>query len=219
MSREASQLPPRRRALQPQGPEELTDLPLSHLKEHSLAFLLELFNLSVAGVDIPAIWILKAGKPREHGRSYHPISLLCKAAKILERLLLPNIVASASSIVEAELKANLICSSLVRWADGKQLAIAPLKSSVTLFTSDTHQFWLNRKCKSETRWPHWTEPLKSWVSRWTPTSPWPSRPRLCRTSHERPPLHETLSWVELWLHYWNFGGHVQGNCAPHHELL
>ena len=130
-----------------------------------------------------------------------------------------TLLASASSIVEAELKANLICSSLVRWADGKQLAIAPLKSSVTLFTSDTHQFWLNRKCESETMWPHWTEPLKSWVSRWTPTSPWPSRPRLCWTSHKRPQLHESLSWVELWLHYWNIGGHIQGNCAPHHELL
>ena len=57
-----------------------------------IAFLMELFNLSVAGVDIPAIWISKAGKPREHGRSYHPISLLCQAAKVLERLLLPNIV-------------------------------------------------------------------------------------------------------------------------------
>ena len=54
------------------------------------------------------------------------------------------------SIVEAEARANQFCStgpprhrftpsSLVRWADGKQLAIAPQKSSVTLFTSDTHQ--------------------------------------------------------------------------------
>ena len=27
------------------------------------------------------------------------------------------------------------------------------------------------KCELVTRWLHWTEPLKSWESRWTPTSP------------------------------------------------
>ena len=32
-----------------------------------------------------------------------------------------------------------VVSSLVRWAEGNQLAIAPQKSSVTLFTSDTNQ--------------------------------------------------------------------------------
>ena len=49
------------------------------------------------------------------------------------------LLASVSSLVEAEARVNQLCSSLVRWADGKQLAIAPQKSSVTLFTSDTHQ--------------------------------------------------------------------------------
>ena len=74
-------------------------LHLRHLGEHGLAVLTELFNISVAGVDISAIWknsviisILKAGKPRKQDRSYRPISLLCPAAKILERLLLPTIV-------------------------------------------------------------------------------------------------------------------------------
>ena len=63
-----------------------------------LAFLTELFILSVAGVDIPAIWknsiiipILKARKLREQGDSYRPISLRSPAAKILEQLL-PTIV-------------------------------------------------------------------------------------------------------------------------------
>ena len=46
-----------------------------------------------------------------------------------------TLLPSAPSIVEAEARANQPCSSLVRWAEGKQLAIAPLKSSVTLFTS------------------------------------------------------------------------------------
>ena len=77
----------------------LTMLQLCHLGEHGLAFLTELFNLSVAWIDIPAIWkksviipILKAGKPRDQGRKYSPISMLFLAVKILERLLLPSIV-------------------------------------------------------------------------------------------------------------------------------
>ena len=54
-----------------------------------------------------------------------------------------TLLSSAPSIVDAEARENQYCSSLVRWADGRQLAIAPQKSSVTLFTSDTHQY---RRC-------------------------------------------------------------------------
>ena len=82
-----------------QGPDGLSMLPLRHLGPHGLAFLTELFNLSVAGINITAIWkssviilILKAEKPHEQGRSYRPISLLCPAFKILKRLILPAIV-------------------------------------------------------------------------------------------------------------------------------
>ena len=39
-----------------QGPDGFTVLHLRHLGEHDLAFLSEIFNLSVAGVFIPAIW-------------------------------------------------------------------------------------------------------------------------------------------------------------------
>ena len=82
-----------------QVPDGLTMIHLRHLGPHGLAFLVELFNLSVSGINIPVIWknsviipILKAGKPRERGRSYRPISLLCPAVKILERLILASIV-------------------------------------------------------------------------------------------------------------------------------
>ena len=47
-----------------------------------------------------------------------------------------TLLASAPSIVEAEARANQLCSSLVRWVNGKQLAIAPQKSTVTLFPSE-----------------------------------------------------------------------------------
>ena len=82
-----------------QGSDELTVLHLRHIRELGLAFLTELVNLSVTGVDIPEIeknsfiiLILKAGKPRDQGRCYCLISLLCTVMKILKRLLLPSIV-------------------------------------------------------------------------------------------------------------------------------
>ena len=65
------------------GTNGLTVLHHRNLVEHGLAFLTELFNLIVDGVDILAIWknsvinlILLAGKPREQGRSYSPRLLL-----------------------------------------------------------------------------------------------------------------------------------------------
>ena len=50
-----------------------------------------------------------------------------------------TLLASASSIVEAEARENQLCSTLERWANGKQLVIASQKSSETLFTSDSPQ--------------------------------------------------------------------------------
>ena len=43
-----------------------------------------------------------------------------------------TLLASAPSIEESEAWAIQLCSTLVRWADGKQMAIAPQKSSVAL---------------------------------------------------------------------------------------
>ena len=89
-----------------------------------------------------------------------------------------TLLASDPSIVEAETRANQLCSSLVRWADSKQRAIAAQKSSMTLFISDTHQSRFHPQVRIETRWPRWTESLKSWVSRWTPTSPLANTPAI-----------------------------------------
>ena len=98
-----------------QGPDGLTVLHLRHLREHGLGFLTELFNLSVARVDIPAIWknsviipILRAGKPREQYRSYRPFSLLWPAAKILERLLVPTIVKALSTPASQRLQTEAL---------------------------------------------------------------------------------------------------------------
>ena len=54
-----------------------------------------------------------------------------------------KLLAFAPSIVEANARANQLCSTLMRWTEGKELAIYPQKSSVTLFTSDTHQSWFH----------------------------------------------------------------------------
>ena len=78
------------------GPDGLSVLHLKHLGPVALRYLTELFNLSVAHSNLPAIWknalvlpILKPGKYPTEGVSYLPIKLLCPASKILERLILP----------------------------------------------------------------------------------------------------------------------------------
>ena len=88
------------------GPDGLTIHQFKHLGPFGLRFLTHLFNLSYNHADIPSIWktatvipLLKPGKPADQGTSYRPISLLCPAIKVLERLLLPelrNLPVSAS---------------------------------------------------------------------------------------------------------------------------
>ena len=83
------------------GPDELTILHLRHLGPCGLSYLTHTLNLSIATANIPSIWksatiitIPKPGKPPCLSSSYRPISLLCPAVKVLERLLLPHITAS-----------------------------------------------------------------------------------------------------------------------------
>ena len=66
--------------------------------QKALEYLTELFNLSIADADLPAIWkrslilpVLKPGKVATEGTSYRPINLLCPASKLLERLVLPSL--------------------------------------------------------------------------------------------------------------------------------
>ena len=83
------------------GPDNLTMIHLKHLGPSGIRYLTHLFNLSVRGADLPSIWknahvipVLKPKKPADQGTSYRPISLLCPAVKVLERLLLPSLNAS-----------------------------------------------------------------------------------------------------------------------------
>ena len=86
------------------GPDGLTMLHLKHLGPLGISYLTELFNLSVACADIPAVWkkaniipIPKPGKAAGVSTSYRPISLLSPCVKVLERLLLPYLTVSLPS--------------------------------------------------------------------------------------------------------------------------
>ena len=89
------------------SPDGLTILHLRHLGPLGLQYLCRLYNLSLQNAEIPAIWkhaiiipLLKPGKPKDQGTSYRPISLLCPASKVLEKLIhtiiLPHIKLSDS---------------------------------------------------------------------------------------------------------------------------
>ena len=80
------------------GPDKISTLHLKHLGTAGLNYLTDLFNISVTTSTIPAIWkcstiipLLKPKKPAEDSSSYRPVSLLCPAIKVLERLILPTL--------------------------------------------------------------------------------------------------------------------------------
>ena len=80
------------------GPDGLTILHLKNLGPLAIRYLTHLFNLSYNHSDIPSIWktatlipLPKPGKAAGLGPSFRPISLLCPAVKVLERLLLPEL--------------------------------------------------------------------------------------------------------------------------------
>ena len=83
------------------GPDNLSILHLKHLGPSGTQYLTDIFNLSLNHAEIPDIWkkatiipLLKPGKPADQGKSYRPISLLCPASKVLERLILPHLSAT-----------------------------------------------------------------------------------------------------------------------------
>ena len=80
------------------GPDKLTALHLKHLGPAGIKFLTRIINDSFLHNSIPSIWktsniipLAKPGKDPGQASSYRPISLLCPAAKVVERLLLPSI--------------------------------------------------------------------------------------------------------------------------------
>ena len=83
------------------GPDDISNLHLKHLGPMGIDYLTKIFNLSVATSIIPDIWkssiiipLLKPNKDPQESNSYRPVSLLCPAIKILERLILPTLTES-----------------------------------------------------------------------------------------------------------------------------
>ena len=83
------------------GPDGLNILHFRNLGPSAVDYLTHIFNLSLKHCRIPSIWKMatiiclpKPGKPIDQGTSYRPISLLCPASKVLERLLLPSLQAN-----------------------------------------------------------------------------------------------------------------------------
>jgi hypothetical protein len=80
------------------GPDDISPIMLKHLGPKGIRFLTEIYNNCVNTSTIPSLWktgriipLLKPGKPADEGTSFRPISLLSPPAKILEKVLLPEI--------------------------------------------------------------------------------------------------------------------------------
>ena len=78
------------------GPDGLCNIHLKHLGPLATQYLTYLFNISLSENIIPQIWknskiapLPKPNKDLKQSTSYRPISLLCPAVKILERLVHP----------------------------------------------------------------------------------------------------------------------------------
>ena len=78
------------------GPDKISNIHLKHLGIAGITFLTKIFNLSLKTCEIPDIWkssiiipLPKPGKDHSESTAYRPVSLLCPAIKVMERLLLP----------------------------------------------------------------------------------------------------------------------------------
>ena len=80
------------------GPDGISTVHLKNLGPNGIKYLTDIFNLSINTSTIPTIWksstiipLLKPNKPAEDSGSYRPVSLLCPAIKVLERVILPTL--------------------------------------------------------------------------------------------------------------------------------
>ena len=78
-------------------PDGMSTLQLKKIAQGAINYLTNIFNLSISTGHIHEIWHkaiinLKPDKDNNIGKKWRPISLLCPAAKTLEKLLLPKIL-------------------------------------------------------------------------------------------------------------------------------
>ena len=101
------------------APDWMSALHLKKLAQDAINYLTNIFNLSILPGKIPEIWqkaiiipILKPGKDNDIGMNWRPISLLCTAAKTLEKLLLPKIHIHFHSAQHGFRPKNSTCTAL-----------------------------------------------------------------------------------------------------------
>ena len=161
------------------GPDDLSTVHFKHMGPSAISFLTELYNLSVAQANLPAIWkratvlpVLKPGKSADEGVSYRPISLLCPASKILEKLIHPYLKESFAldesqhSFWSRRPTTSALLPLVTTVADGFNKAKPPKRTVVAAidlskaFDSVNHDILLSKICDS---------PLNSNLVRWLST--------------------------------------------------
>ena len=161
------------------GPDDLSTVHFKHMGPLAVAFLTELFNLSVAKANLPSIWkraivlpVLKPGKTADEGVSYRPISLLCPASKILEKLIHPFLKESfvlnesQHGFRSRRSTTSALLPIVTTIADGFNEAKPPKRTVVAAidlskaFDSVNHDILLSKICDS---------PLNSNLVRWLST--------------------------------------------------
>ena len=91
------------------GPDNLHPEFFLHLHENCIHWLQSFFNHCIHSKKLPKMWklskvvaVLKPNKPQESAKSYRPISLLCIAYKLYERLILNHIQPIVESVLPKE---------------------------------------------------------------------------------------------------------------------
>ena len=82
----------------PQESKQISNIHLKHLGKAGIEYSTHIYNLSMSTAQLPTIWktsiiipLPKPGKDPSDSNSYRPVSLLCPAIKVLERLILPDL--------------------------------------------------------------------------------------------------------------------------------
>ena len=80
------------------GPDGISPVMMKHLGTNAIKFLTKVYNRTINTATIPILWktgkiipLLKPKKPADAGKSYRPISLLSPPAKVLEKIILPDL--------------------------------------------------------------------------------------------------------------------------------
>ena len=141
---------------------------LKHFGRRAISYLTSLVNLSLKSSNLPFIWkqalmlpVPKPGKPAPISTSYRPISLLCLASKILERLVLPLLSPSLSASLSQHgfrplhSTSSALLPTVTRIANGFNERKPPLRTATVAidisksFDAVQHSLLLDQICDTD----------------------------------------------------------------------